>query len=54
MLPVTARAHALDRQTSEMEAGNLLSEPPKRISEGAVRRRYSLAYSLFYNSLAPE
>jgi hypothetical protein len=35
-----------------MEAGNLLSEPPKTISERVVTLPYSLVYALFYNSLA--
>ncbi|OLC23181.1 MAG: hypothetical protein AUH36_00820 [Chloroflexi bacterium 13_1_40CM_55_7] len=47
-----ARAHALDQQTLEMEAGNLLSKPRKRISKQAVRCGYFRYYALFYNSLA--
>jgi hypothetical protein len=47
-----ARAHALDRQTPEMEAGNPLLKPRKSISKQADRCHYFHAYTLFYNSLA--
>ena len=47
-----ARAHALDRQTPEMEAGNMLLKLRKSISKQAVRYLYFHSYALFYNSLA--